>query len=87
MKKILQTPEVAEIYLENFKQFGSAIMSSGGEPFIILKEYDDFLRTLAANSISITAKYDGPEFKEEPTYYVDPKTLATKLKEQTKNML
>lgn len=82
MKPILPTPEVAEIYLENFKQFGSALMDSGGEPFKILKNYDEFLRTLALNNISVTAKYDGPEFKKEPTYYVDPKELVTKLKKQ-----
>lgn len=65
MKPILTTPETVEIYLENFNQLGSAIMNSGGEPFRILKKYDDFLRTLAANNISITAKYDGPEFKKQ----------------------
>ena len=65
MKPILPTPEVAEIYLENFKQFGSALMECGGEPFRILKNYDEFLRTLALNNISVTAKYDGPEFKKQ----------------------
>ena len=80
MKPTLPTPEVAEIYLENFKQFGSALMECGGEPFRILKNHDEFLRTLALNNISVTAKYDGPEFKKEPTHYVDPKELVTKLK-------
>jgi hypothetical protein len=80
--KTPKDPETTEIYLENFKQFGSALMECGGEPFKILKNHDEFLRTLALNNISVTAKYDGPEFKKEPTHYVDPKALVTKLKKQ-----
>ena len=65
MKPILTTPEKVELYLENFNQLGEAILKSGGNCFIILKRHDDLLRTLAANKISITAKYDGPEFKKQ----------------------
>lgn len=65
MKPILTKEENVELYLENFNQLGSALMQSGGEPFSILKKYDEFLRTLAANNISVTAKYDGPEFKKQ----------------------
>ena len=65
MKTVLTKQENVELYLENFNQLGSALMQSGGEPFRILKKYDDFLRTLAANNISVTAKYDGPEFKKQ----------------------
>jgi hypothetical protein len=61
MKPILIKEENVELYLENFNQLGSALMKSGGEPFRILKKYDDFLRTLAANNIEVTAKYKYPE--------------------------
>ena len=65
MKHILTTPETAELYLENFNQLGEAILQSGGNCFAVLKRHDDLLRTLAANNISVTAKYDGPEFKKQ----------------------
>ena len=81
MKPTITDPEAAAIYLENFNQLGEAIMHSGGNPFMVLKRHDEFLRILAENKIKVTAKYDGPEFKEEPTYYVDPKTLITKSKQ------
>jgi hypothetical protein len=61
MKPILTKQENVELYLENFNQLGSALMQSGGEPFRILKKYDEFLRTLAANNIEVTAKYNYPE--------------------------
>ena len=61
MKPILTKEENVELYLENFNQLGSALMQSGGEPFRILKKYDEFLRTLAANNIEVTAKYNSPE--------------------------
>ena len=46
-------------------QLGEALMNAGGNSFMILKKYDEFLRTLAANNIEVTAKYDGPEFKKQ----------------------
>ena len=42
-------------------QLGEALMNAGGNSFLILKKYDDFLRTLAANNIEVTAKYNYPE--------------------------
>ena len=42
-------------------QLGEAIMNAGGNSFLILKKYDDFLRILAANNIEVTAKYNPPE--------------------------
>ena len=84
MKQILD-PQAAEIYIENFKQLGKAILTSRGCPFTLLEQHDCFLTSIAKNKISITAKYDGPEFKEEPTYYVDPKTLITKSKHYEKS--
>ena len=42
-------------------QLGEALMNAGGNSFMILKKYDDFLRTLAANNIEVTAKYNFPE--------------------------
>ena len=74
MKPILTKQENVELYLENFNQLGSALMQSGGEPFVILKKYDEFLRTLAANNIEVTAKYNSPEddlqklVKEDPMW-------------------
>jgi len=44
-------------------QLGEALMNAGGNSFLILKKYDDFLRTLAANNIEVTAKYN---FSEDP---------------------
>jgi len=57
-------------------QLGEALMNAGGNsfevlmdagsnPFVILKRHDNLLRTLADNNISVTAKYDGPEFKKQ----------------------
>lgn len=60
MKPILARPESMEIYFENFNQLGEAILKSGGNSFAILKRFDKFLRILAENKISITAKYDLP---------------------------
>ena len=74
MKPILTKQENVELYLENFNRLGSALMQSGGEPFRILKKYDEFLRTLAANNIEVTAKYNSPEddlqklVKEDPMW-------------------
>jgi hypothetical protein len=74
MKPVLTKQENVELYLENFNQLGSALMQSGGEPFRILKKYDEFLRTLAANNIEVTAKYNSPEddlqklVKEDPMW-------------------
>jgi hypothetical protein len=42
-------------------QLSEALMNSGGNSFLILKKYDDFLRTLAANNIEVTAKYNPPD--------------------------
>jgi hypothetical protein len=42
-------------------QLGEALMNAGGNSFLILKKYDDFLRTLASNNIEVTAKYNYPE--------------------------
>ena len=42
-------------------QLGEALMNAGGNSFLILKKYDDFLRTLAANNIEVTAKYNPPD--------------------------
>lgn len=58
MKPTITDPEAAAIYLENFNQLGEAIMHSGGNPFMVLKEHDRFLRGLAQNKIRVTAKYD-----------------------------
>jgi hypothetical protein len=81
LKPILTKQENVELYLENFNQLGSALMQSGGEPFVILKRYDGFLRTLAANNIEVTAKYNYPEddlqklVKEDPMWQ---KPLSTR---------
>ena len=50
--------ENSDLYLKNFMQLGEALMNAGGNSFLILKKYDDFLRTLAANNIEVTAKYN-----------------------------
>lgn len=42
-------------------QLGEALMNAGGNSFLILKKYDDFLRTLASNNIEVTAKYNYPD--------------------------
>ena len=42
-------------------QLGEALMNAGGNSFMILKQYDEFLRILAANNIEVTAKYNFPE--------------------------
>jgi hypothetical protein len=42
-------------------QLGEALMNAGGNSFKILKQYDEFLRILAANNIKVTAKYNYPE--------------------------
>jgi hypothetical protein len=61
MKPILTKEENVNLYLKNFMQLGEALMNAGGNSFLILKKYDDFLRTLAANNIEVTAKYNYPE--------------------------
>jgi hypothetical protein len=61
MKPILTKEENVNLYLKNFMQLGEALMNAGGNSFLILKKYDDFLRTLAANNIEVTAKYNHPE--------------------------
>ncbi len=61
MKPILTKEENVNLYLKNFMQLGEALMKAGGNSFLILKKYDDFLRTLAANNIEVTAKYNPPE--------------------------
>lgn len=61
MKPILTKEENVNLYLKNFMQLGEAIMNAGGNSFLILKKYDDFLRILAANNIEVTAKYNPPE--------------------------
>jgi len=58
MKPILTKEENVNIYLKNFMQLGEALMNAGGNSFLILKQYDDFLRILAANNIEVTAKYN-----------------------------
>ena len=74
MKPILTKQENVELYLENFNQIGSALMQSGGEPFVILKKYDELLRILAINNITVTAKHNYPEddlqklVKEDPMW-------------------
>ena len=56
------------------QQQGEALMNAGGNSFLILKKYDDFLRTLAANNIEVIAKYNSPEddlqklVKEDPMW-------------------
>jgi hypothetical protein len=61
MKPIPTKEENMNLYLKNFMQLGEALMNAGGNSFLILKKYDDFLRTLAANNIEVTAKYNYPE--------------------------
>jgi len=61
MKPILTKEENVNLYLKNFMQLGEALMNAGGNSFLILKKYDDFLRTLAANNIEVTAKYNHPD--------------------------
>jgi hypothetical protein len=39
-------------------QLSEALMNAGGNSFMILKQYDEFLRILAANNIEVTAKYN-----------------------------
>jgi hypothetical protein len=60
MKPILTKEENVNLYLKNFMQLGEALMNAGGNSFLILKKYDDFLRTLASNNIEVTAKYNYP---------------------------
>jgi cyclopropane fatty-acyl-phospholipid synthase-like methyltransferase len=61
MKPIPTKEENMNLYLKNFMQLGEALMNAGGNSFLILKKHDDFLRTLAANNIEVTAKYNYPE--------------------------
>ena len=61
MKPILTKEENVNLYLKNFMQLGEALMNAGGNSFMVLKQYDEFLRTLAANNIEVTAKYNYPE--------------------------
>jgi hypothetical protein len=60
MKAIIKEENV-NLYLKNFMQLGEALMNAGGNSFLILKKYDDFLRTLASNNIEVTAKYNYPD--------------------------
>ena len=60
MKAIIKEENV-DLYLKNFMQLGEALMNAGGNSFLILKKYDDFLTTLAANNIEVTAKYNPPD--------------------------
>jgi hypothetical protein len=61
MKPILTKEENVNLYLKNFMQLGEALMNAGGNSFMVLKQYDEFLRTLAANNIEVTAKYNPPD--------------------------
>ena len=60
MKAIIKEENV-NLYLKNFMQLGEALMNAGGNSFMVLKQYDEFLRTLAANNIEVTAKYNPPD--------------------------
>ena len=60
MKAIIKEENV-NLYLKNFMQLGEALMNAGGNSFLILKKYDEFLRTLAANNIEVAAKYNSPD--------------------------
>ncbi len=50
-KQLILDARNVEIYLKNFTALGEAITKAGGNPFMILKENDNFLRTLANNNI------------------------------------
>jgi hypothetical protein len=50
-KQLVLDPRNIEIYLKNFTALGEAITKAGGNPFMILKENDNFLRILANNNI------------------------------------
>ena len=50
-KQLVLDPRNVEIYIKNFTALGEAITKAGGNPFMILKENDNFLRTLANNNI------------------------------------
>ena len=47
-----------ELYHKNYVALAKAIMHSGGDPFAILKQYDELLIVLSNNHITITAEYD-----------------------------
>lgn len=42
-----------EIYHKNFVRLGESIMYAGGNPFIVLKDNEDFMIMLANNHIEI----------------------------------
>lgn len=46
------------LYHKNYVALAEAIQHSGGNPFIILKEFDKLLQILSNNYITVTAKYD-----------------------------
>jgi hypothetical protein len=72
MKPILTKEENVDIYLKNFMQLSEALMNAGGNSFMILKQYDEFLRILAANNIEVTAKYNPPEDDLQKLVTSDP---------------
>jgi hypothetical protein len=83
--------KTANLYLDNYKQFGDAIMKANGNPFMVLERHNEFLITLANNNISITAKYNWDDEMpySETKEYVDVinETLDETIKEHENNRI
>jgi hypothetical protein len=46
-----------ELYHKNYVALAEAIMNSGGNPFTVIKKYEELLIVLSNNLITITAEY------------------------------
>ena len=47
-----------ELYHKNYVALAEAIMHSGGNPFTVMKKYEELLVVLSNNHITITAEHD-----------------------------
>jgi hypothetical protein len=48
------------LYTKNLLQLANAISESGGDPYVVLIDYQALLSTLASNNIVIKATYEKP---------------------------
>jgi hypothetical protein len=46
-----------ELFYENYKELGKAIMKAGGNPYMLCDENFNFLATLANNNIELKCNY------------------------------
>lgn len=71
-----------EIYHKNFERLGEQIQKSGGDPFLVLNEYDDLLALLANNNIEIdSCTYHDPDLNKKEEAFQELESYQEKFKQ------